>query len=50
MAAITGGCGLLFWRRSAEPESEVEELLPCLAISRSADAMMEEVVETLKVL
>jgi hypothetical protein len=38
------------WRRSAEPESEVDELLPCLAIMRMELATIEEVVEMLKVL
>lgn len=49
VALITGGLGAR-WRRSAEPESEVEELLPCLAIMRREQATMEEVVEMLKVL
>lgn len=44
-----GGLGQ-FWRRSAEPERDVEELFPCLAINSKADEMMEAVVLTLKVL
>ena len=48
VAAMTGGLGAC-WSKSAEPDMEVEELLPCLAIMRRADAMIEEVVEMLKV-
>jgi len=44
--AITGA-GLAARRRSADPEREVEALLPCLAIMSRAEAMMEVVVETL---
>lgn len=33
--------------RSAEPDSEVEELLPCFAIMRIAEDMIEAVVDTL---
>jgi hypothetical protein len=36
--------------RSAEPDLEVEALLPCLAIKSRLEARMEEVVEMLKVL
>lgn len=43
---MTGGLGA-FCRRSADPEIEVDELLPCLAIMRSGDARMEAVVDTL---
>lgn len=49
VALITGGLGAR-WSRSAEPDNEVEELLPCLAIMRRELATMEEVVEMLKVL
>jgi hypothetical protein len=49
VALITGGFGAR-WRRSADPESEVDELLPCLAIIRMELATIEEVVEMLKVL
>lgn len=37
-------------RRSADPDLEVEALLPCLAMSRRLDAKMDEVVDMLKVL
>jgi len=37
-------------RRSAEPDLEVEALLPCLAMRRRLEARMEEVVLMLKVL
>jgi hypothetical protein len=50
VAAMTGARGGACWRRSAEPDREVEELLPCLAIMRRAEAMIEAVVETLYVL
>ena len=46
---MTGALGWACCRRSAEPDSEVLLLLPCLAMSRSAEAMMEDVVETLYV-
>jgi len=36
--------------RSAEPDLEVEALLPCLAMRRRLEARMEEVVLMLKVL
>ena len=38
------------FRRSAEPDLDVEALLPCLAIKRRDEARMEEVVEILNVL
>lgn len=47
--AITGD-GLQFRSRSAEPEVEVEALLPCLAIRTRGEATIEDVVETLYVL
>ena len=50
MAVITGGFGGAQDRRSAEPERDVEALLPCFAIMRSDEARMEEVVLMLKVL
>jgi hypothetical protein len=37
-------------RRSAEPDFEVDALLPCLAMRRRLEAMMEAVVLMLKVL
>jgi hypothetical protein len=37
-------------RRSAEPDLEVEALLPCLAMRRRLEARIEEVVLMLKVL
>jgi hypothetical protein len=37
-------------RRSAEPDLEVEALLPCLATRRRLEARIEEVVLMLKVL
>jgi len=36
--------------RSAEPDLEVDALLPCLAIRRRLEARMDEVVLMLKVL
>ena len=45
---MTGGLGACC-NKSAEPESEVEELLPCFAIIKRAEAMIEDVVETLNV-
>ena len=49
VALITGGLGARC-KRSAEPERDVEELLPCLAIIRMELATIEDVVEMLKVL
>ena len=49
VALITGGLGALC-RRSADPERDVDELLPCLAIMRMELATIDEVVEMLKVL
>lgn len=50
MAVMTGGFGGAQERRSAEPDRDVEALLPCLAIMRREEANMEEVVLMLKVL
>lgn len=50
MREIWGGKGVMFARRSAEPDLEVEALLPCLAMRRREEARMEAVVEMLKVL
>lgn len=44
------GAGLAASKRSADPDFEVEALLPCLATRRSADDIMDAVVETLYVL
>jgi hypothetical protein len=38
------------FRMSAEPDLEVDALLPCFAIMRRLEARMDEVVEMLKVL
>lgn len=46
---MMGGLGACC-KRSADPDSDVDELFPCFAIMSRADAMIEEVVETLKVL
>jgi hypothetical protein len=46
---MIGGRGA-FCSRSAEPDMDVEELFPCLAIIRMADAMIDDVVDTLNVL
>ena len=46
---MTGAFGFACCRRSAEPEREVLLLLPCLAMRSRAEAMIEEVVETLYV-
>ena len=45
-----GALGGMFCRRSAEPDLEVEALLPCLAMRSSEDATIEAVVLMLKVL
>jgi hypothetical protein len=45
----TGGTGRVEARRSAEPDFEVDALLPCLLTRRSDDARIDEVVEILKV-
>jgi hypothetical protein len=50
IAVMTGAFGGVQERRSADPEREVEALLPCLAIMRRDEARMEEVVLMLKVL
>lgn len=44
-----GGTGSVEARRSAEPDFEVDALLPCLLTRRSDEARMDEVVEMLKV-
>lgn len=49
-AVMTGGFGGAQERRSAEPDRDVEALLPCLAIRRSDEARMLDVVDMLKVL
>jgi hypothetical protein len=49
IAEILGGTGRMQFRTSAEPEKDVWERLPCLPTSSRAEAMIEEVVETLKV-
>jgi len=41
------GAGEAARRRSADPERDVEALLPCLAIMRRGEAIIEDVVETL---
>lgn len=46
---MIGGLGACC-KRSAEPESDVDELLPCLAIINNADARIDAVVDTLYVL
>ena len=50
MASITGARGCMLLRRSAEPDLEVEARLPCLETRRREEAIMEAVVEMLKVL
>jgi hypothetical protein len=45
-----GAVGWVALRRSAEPDLDVEALLPCLLRSRRDDARIDEVVEILKVL
>ena len=50
MAVMTGGFGGAHESRSAEPERDVEALLPCFAIIRRALARIEDVVLILKVL
>lgn len=50
MAVMTGGLGGAQDRRSAEPERDVDALLPCFAIMSRALARMDEVVLMLKVL
>lgn len=49
-AEITGDLGTTQERRSADPDLEVEALLPCLAMSRSEEARILDVVDMLKVL
>jgi hypothetical protein len=43
------GGGDMALRTSEEPDLEVEALLPCFAIKTRDDAIMEDVVDTLKV-
>jgi hypothetical protein len=47
---MTGGIGRMHASKSADPERDVEALLPCLAIMRREEARMEEVVLMLNVL
>jgi hypothetical protein len=47
---IFGGVGGAHERRSADPERDVLARFPCLAMSRSEEAKIEEVVLMLKVL
>lgn len=49
MAFRFGAVGEVLWRRSAEPDLEVDARFPCLPSMRRDDARMEEVVEMLKV-
>ncbi len=44
-----GAEGRVDWRRSAEPDFEVEARLPCFETRRRLEANMEDVVEMLKV-
>jgi hypothetical protein len=50
MAVITGGFGGAQESKSADPDRDVDALLPCLAIIRREEAKIEEVVLMLKVL
>lgn len=50
MAVMTGGLGGAHDNRSAEPERDVEALLPCFAIMRRDEARIDEVVLMLNVL
>jgi hypothetical protein len=50
IAVITGALGGVHESRSADPERDVDALLPCFAIIRSDEASIEEVVLMLKVL
>lgn len=47
---ILGARGCMQLRRSAEPDLEVEALLPCLAMRSRLEARIDEVVLMLKVL
>ncbi len=49
-AVMIGDVGGAQANRSADPDRDVEALLPCLATMRSALARIEDVVEMLKVL
>ena len=49
-AVIIGAFGGAHAKRSAEPERDVEALLPCFATISRALARMDDVVERLKVL
>lgn len=49
-AARIGAVGAVLLRRSAEPDFDVDALLPCLLTSSSDEARMDAVVEMLKVL
>lgn len=48
MAEIFGGLEACI-NKSADPDREVEEVLPCLAIIKRLEAMIDDVVDTLKV-
>lgn len=48
-ASRFGAIGVVHLRRSADPDLEVEALLPCLLIRSNDDARIEDVVEILKV-
>lgn len=47
---IWGAWGCIQFRRSADPDLEVDALLPCLAMRSRLDARIDDVVEMLKVL
>lgn len=49
-AARFGAAGVVDMRRSADPDLDVEALLPCLLTIRREDARIEDVVDMLKVL
>ena len=49
MLSKTGAEGFVLWSKSAEPDFDVEALLPCLAMRSSEDAITEDVVLMLKV-
>jgi hypothetical protein len=49
-AVIIGAFGGVQAKRSAEPERDVEALLPCFATMSKALARIDDVVEMLKVL
>ena len=49
MAIKFGAVGKVEFKRSAEPDLDVEALFPCLLNMRRDEARMEEVVDILKV-